>query len=279
MVRERADWEKYCERLLKQVQDFEKMNSAFAKEKAAFEAEKKSEEWGREGLKSKLQAAEELLSKKRAEWKEAELNAQVASKDKDLAAKDKDMEIAELKHRLHEAYDKNESLEIDFEAERVKATTAEEAKQWAYEARDISTSALIVAQNNYAEAQSIVDTLVSESEWMRNREVAAIANSILNATEMDAAVAVLIDASRAVGHRGGYLECAHHADAMLARAEEVYDHLSLPVMELVTEALKHDDWCARLKCILDPPKTVELTDEEDAAGVDGDVDGDGDGYE
>ncbi|KAF5814218.1 hypothetical protein HanXRQr2_Chr03g0108571 [Helianthus annuus] len=70
MVRERADWEKYCERLLKQVQDFEKMNSAFAKEKAAFEAEKKSEEWGREGLKSKLQAAEELLSKKRAEWKE-----------------------------------------------------------------------------------------------------------------------------------------------------------------------------------------------------------------
>ncbi|KAM0062375.1 hypothetical protein Hdeb2414_s0004g00147431 [Helianthus debilis subsp. tardiflorus] len=92
---------------------------------------------GCEGLRSKLRAAEELLSKECAEWKEvckkdnqrmyaarskiidleaqiatlskkvedvwankehveAELKAQVASKDKDLKAKD--MEIAELKH-------------------------------------------------------------------------------------------------------------------------------------------------------------------------------------
>ncbi|KAJ0578467.1 hypothetical protein HanIR_Chr05g0248261 [Helianthus annuus] len=128
------------------------------------------------------------------------------------------------------------------------------------------------------------------------RGVAAIANSILNASEMDTAVAALIDASHAVGHRGGYLECAHHveeafgqefdishcsvtdqADTVLARAEEVYDHISLPVMELVTEALKHDVWCARLKSILDPPETVELLNEEEAAGRDGD--GDGDGYE
>ncbi|KAF5810498.1 hypothetical protein HanRHA438_Chr04g0179901 [Helianthus annuus] len=235
MVRERADWEKYRERLLKQVQDFKKIKSAFVEEKAAFEVEKKSEEWGREGLKSKLQAAEELLSKERAKWKKVcekdnqrmyaarskitDLEAQiatlkgkveeveadkghveVASKDKDLAAKD--VEIAELKRRLFEAIDKNESLEIDLEAERVKADTAEEAKKKAEEARDISTSALNVAQNNYAEAQSIVDTLVSESEWMRGRGVDAIANSILNATELDGAVAALIDASRAVGHRG-----------------------------------------------------------------------------
>ncbi|KAJ0670451.1 hypothetical protein HanOQP8_Chr13g0474381 [Helianthus annuus] len=131
---------------------------------------------------------------------------------------------------------------------------------------------------------------------MHNRGVAAIANSILNASEMDTTVAALIYASHAVGHRWGYLECAHHveetfgqefdishcsvtdqADAMLTRAEEVYDHLSLPVMGLVTEALKHDDWCAQLKAILDPAETVELTDEEEAAGGDGDGDGDGEG--
>ncbi|KAM0007493.1 hypothetical protein Hdeb2414_s0140g00810701 [Helianthus debilis subsp. tardiflorus] len=129
---------------------------------------------------------------------------------------------------------------------------------------------------------------------MSNRGVAAIANSILNATEMDEAVAALIDASRAVGHRGGYLECAQHveeafgqqfdthhcsmtdqADSILSRAEEVYDHLSLLVMELVIEALKHDDWCALLRSIIDPPETVELSDEEEAA----DSDGYGDGYE
>ncbi|KAJ0451848.1 hypothetical protein HanRHA438_Chr15g0714541 [Helianthus annuus] len=115
---------------------------------------------------------------------------------------------------------------------------------------------------------------------------------------MDTAVAVLIDASHTIGHRGGYLECAHHveeafcqefdtshcsvtdqADTVLARAEEVYDHLSLPVMDLVTEALKHDVWCAWLKTILNPPETMELTDEDEAAGGGGDGDGDGDGYE
>ncbi|MFS7965042.1 hypothetical protein Hanom_Chr08g00757451 [Helianthus anomalus] len=102
MVKERTDWEKYRERLLKQVQDFEKMKSAFAEEKAAFDAEKKSEEWGREGLKSKLRAAEELLSKERAEWKE------VCKKDNQrmYAARSKitdlEAQIATLKGKVEE---------------------------------------------------------------------------------------------------------------------------------------------------------------------------------
>ncbi|XP_022011137.1 uncharacterized protein LOC110910556 [Helianthus annuus] len=264
MVRERAEWEKYHERLLKQVKEYEKAKAAIAEEKAKFEADKKSEEWGREGLRGKLRTAEDLLAKERAEWKkiceknnprmyaarskitdleaqvtelkgkvedvqsdrehvEAELKAQVSSKDKDLAAKD--VEIAELKCRLQEQTDKSESLEIDLEAKRVKAATAEEAKQKAKEARDISTSALNVAQNNYSEAQGVVDTLVAEAEWMRGRGVVLMANSILNAGELDGAVASLIDPSRA---------------------------------------------------ILDPPETVELSDEEPAKN-DGDGDGDGDG--
>ncbi|KAJ0752334.1 hypothetical protein HanPI659440_Chr09g0323141 [Helianthus annuus] len=131
---------------------------------------------------------------------EAELNARMVNKDKDLAAKD--VEIAELKRRLFEAHDKNESLEIELEAERVKAETAEEAKKKAVEAHDINTSALNVAQNNYVEDQTIVDTLVSESEWMCSRGVAAIANSILNATELDEVVVALTDVARAVGHLG-----------------------------------------------------------------------------
>ncbi|KAJ0603933.1 hypothetical protein HanHA300_Chr02g0043841 [Helianthus annuus] len=246
-----------------------------------------------------LEAQNATLTKK-VEDLEADkerVEAHVASKDKDLHAKD--VEIAELKRRLQEQTDKSKSLEIDLEAERMKAATAEEAKQKAEEARDISTSALNVAQNNYSEGQGIVDTLVSKAEWMRGRGVVLMANSILNAFELDAAVAALIDASRAVGHRGGYLECAHHveeafgqefdvshcsmtdqADAALARAEGVYDHLSLPVIDLVAEAQKHDDWCQRLKAILDPPETVELSDEEETASGDGDGEGDGgDGYE
>ncbi|KAM0071735.1 hypothetical protein Hdeb2414_s0001g00028601 [Helianthus debilis subsp. tardiflorus] len=146
---------------------------------------------------------------------EVELSAQVLNKNKDLAAKD--VEIAELKRRLFKAHEKSESLEIDLAAEKVRADTAEEARKVAEEGRNISTSALNVAQNNYAEAQSIVDTLVSESEWMRNRGVAAAANSILNATELDQAVAAPTDVARAVRHRGGYLECAQHVEEVLGQ--------------------------------------------------------------
>ncbi|KAJ0754126.1 hypothetical protein HanPI659440_Chr09g0343431 [Helianthus annuus] len=233
-------------------------------------------------LKGKVEEAQADM-----ERVEVELNARIVNKDKDLAAKD--VEIAELKRGLFEAHEKSESLEIDLVAEKVRGDTTKGARRTAKVARNISNSALNVAQNNYAEAQSIVDTFVSESEWMRNHGVAAVANSILNATELDQAVATLTDAARAVGHRGGYLECAQHveaalgqqfgsrhcsvtdqADEVLSQAEDFYDHLSLPVMELVTEALKHDDYVARLKSILVHPETVELSNEEEEAGDGGD---------
>ncbi|KAM0045457.1 hypothetical protein Hdeb2414_s0009g00304091 [Helianthus debilis subsp. tardiflorus] len=69
MVKERADWEKYYEFLVSQAKEFEKANAAFAEEKAKFESDKKSEEWGREGLRGKLRVAEELLSKEHVEFK------------------------------------------------------------------------------------------------------------------------------------------------------------------------------------------------------------------
>ncbi|MFS7945685.1 hypothetical protein Hanom_Chr06g00527131 [Helianthus anomalus] len=117
---------------------------------------------------------------------------------------------------------------------------------------------------------------------MRIRGVAAIAISILNATELDEAVAVCAQhVEEALGQQFDTHHCSvtDQVDSMLSRTEEVYDHLSLPVMELVTNALKHDDWSARLKSILDPLETVEFSDEEEEVGGDGDSDGDGDGYE
>ncbi|XP_021989416.1 caldesmon-like [Helianthus annuus] len=311
MVRERADWEGYRERMLKRITDFEKSKAAFDEEKAKFDADKKAEEWGRGGLKNKLQAAEQQLAKENAEFKRicekdnerafaarnkiveleakiaeltarvedaqaaqvakqqievelADVKVQLSGKDKDLQAKD--VEIADLKRRLNDQIDRCESLEIDLEAEKVKAATAEEA-------RAVSAAALNVAQTNYSEAQGIIDTLVSEAEWMRGRGVVLVANSILNTGELDRAVAALTDAARA-------------ANVELTRAESAYDNFSLPVIDLVVEALKKDDWCQRLKAILDPPVTVKLSDEEETAGDDGgnggddggnDDDGDDDG--
>ncbi|KAJ0946846.1 hypothetical protein HanRHA438_Chr01g0008481 [Helianthus annuus] len=309
MVKERADWENYRERPVRgKLRAAEELLS---KERVEFKkiCEKDNQRpYAARNKITYLEAQNSALSKKvedlAADKKrvEAELKTQVSSKDRDLAAKD--VEIAELKHRLREQTDKSESLEIDLESERVKAATAEEAKKKAEEARDVSTAALNVAQNNYSGVQGIVDTLDSEAEWMRGRGVVLMANSILNASELDGAVATLIDASRAVGHCGGYLECAQHveealdqafdvnhcsvtdqAEAELAHTEKAYDHLSLPIMDMVAKALEHDDWCQRLKQILDPPVTVELSDGEEPTGDDGgdgdgnDDDDGGDGYE
>ncbi|MFS7913647.1 hypothetical protein Hanom_Chr02g00144141 [Helianthus anomalus] len=177
--------------------------------------------------------------------RKADFKAPISNKDKDLAAKD--VEIAELKRRLQEQVDKSESLEIDLEAKKSKAASAEEASRKAEEARAIRSSALNVAQNNFAEVQGIVDTLASEAEWMRGRGL-----------------------------------------VLLTRAENAYNHLALPVMDLVTKALEHDDRCHRLKAIRDPPEMVAVSDEEEPAGDDGERDGnddddkhddDGDGHE
>ncbi|XP_035841734.1 uncharacterized protein LOC118488372 [Helianthus annuus] len=113
-------------------------------------------------LTSKVEEAQvETAAKQQMEVELSEAKVQLSTKDKDLQAKD--VEIAELKRRLDEQIDRCESLEIDLEAEKVKAIDAEEA-------RAVSTAALNVAQTNYSEAQGIVDTLVSEAEWMRTRE-------------------------------------------------------------------------------------------------------------
>ncbi|MFS7906019.1 hypothetical protein Hanom_Chr01g00054471 [Helianthus anomalus] len=67
MVKELGDWERYRERLLRQVKDFERAKATLNEEKTKFKASRKSEEWGHQGLRGKLRAAEDLLAKERAE--------------------------------------------------------------------------------------------------------------------------------------------------------------------------------------------------------------------
>ncbi|KAF5782183.1 hypothetical protein HanRHA438_Chr11g0505251 [Helianthus annuus] len=88
------------------------MKAAFSEEKTKFEADRKSEEWGREGLRSKLQAAEDLLSKERAEWKK------ICEKDNQrmYAARTK---ITDLEAQNSTLTKKAEDLEAD--KERVEA--------------------------------------------------------------------------------------------------------------------------------------------------------------
>ncbi|KAM0041208.1 hypothetical protein Hdeb2414_s0011g00363631 [Helianthus debilis subsp. tardiflorus] len=62
---ERAGWENYHEHLSVEAKVFEQVQIKLQADKAAFEKEKKSEEWGLQGLRNKLQASEDLLAKER----------------------------------------------------------------------------------------------------------------------------------------------------------------------------------------------------------------------
>ncbi|MFS7888648.1 hypothetical protein Hanom_Chr00s000001g01597671 [Helianthus anomalus] len=112
MVKERVEWKKYREHLVRQVKDFEKAKAAFAEEKAKFEADRKSEEWGREGLRGKLRAAEDLLAKERVEWKK------ICEKDNQrmyaARAKITDLEaqVTELKGKVEDGKTDRELLEV-----------------------------------------------------------------------------------------------------------------------------------------------------------------------
>ncbi|KAJ0821503.1 hypothetical protein HanPSC8_Chr16g0721001 [Helianthus annuus] len=135
-----------------------------------------------------------------------ELKQQLVSKDRDMAGKD--VENAELKHPLRESQGKAESLEIDLEAEKQKAETADEA-------RKVTQVALDIAQDNYAEVQSTFEPLVNNLEWLQQYGVAHAANAVLNSIELDQSVAALTVATRHMGHRDGYIECVSHVEAML----------------------------------------------------------------
>ncbi|KAJ0873945.1 hypothetical protein HanPSC8_Chr11g0458411 [Helianthus annuus] len=152
--------------------------------------------------------------------------------------------MREAQENLEAGKQRNDSLEIDLTTEKVKVETTEEAHK--------------------------------------------IANSILNATELDRVVVALTMVARAAGHHVGCVECAAHvedalrtrfgtrhcsvsegAEEGLLKAEENYDNLSLPIKDLVSEALKHDNYVARLRSIFEPPETVQLIDDEGQDGDDG----------
>ncbi|MFS7937927.1 hypothetical protein Hanom_Chr05g00433511 [Helianthus anomalus] len=238
-------------------------------EKAAFEKEKKLEEWGLQGLKKKLQVKEDLRVEERRNWhvacdnenkkifavrtKITNLEAQVEGlKKSEVYFKAKYEEAKSNRERVEfllastlsvfiskAEKQKTDSLEVDLAVEKVKAESAEEA-------RKVSLAALNLAQENYVEVQSTVEPLLTDPEWMQNYGVAHIANSILNATELDKAVVALTMATRSACYHAGYLECAKHveealhqhfgsrrcsagkmAEDELCRAEENYNSLSI----------------------------------------------------
>ncbi|MFS7998844.1 hypothetical protein Hanom_Chr12g01158821 [Helianthus anomalus] len=68
MYLERATWEKHRERLAAEAKLFEQARIKLQEDRASFNKEKKSEEWGLQGLKKKLQASKDLLAEEHKNW-------------------------------------------------------------------------------------------------------------------------------------------------------------------------------------------------------------------
>ncbi|MFS7964017.1 hypothetical protein Hanom_Chr08g00745151 [Helianthus anomalus] len=214
MHRKHAQQEVYRSRLAVDANIFEKAKAALAQVSTKTIADLSSQ--NEELTKSKTDFEERYeaakMHRERAEQNQEELRQLLVSKDRDMAIKD--VEISELKHRLRESQEKVDSLEIDIEAEMQKA-------------------------------------------------------EMLNLVELDQTVAAFTVAARHMDHREGYTECASHVEAALkfkgdnshcstsvevetifAKTQESYNHLALPIMDLVSDALQHDDYVTRLKSIL-----------------------------
>ncbi|KAF5772053.1 hypothetical protein HanXRQr2_Chr13g0572251 [Helianthus annuus] len=220
MYLERAGWEKHQERLAAEAKLFEMAKAEFAKEKAEFEKEKKSEEWGLQGLKKKLQATEDTLAEERRK-------SHVAC-DKDnqrmFAAR---TEITNLKARVEaltksEADNKDTYEEDKSHRERVEVLEVEYSQKLIDKDKDLACTDVVITelQRRRRESHEALEVekqrgdsleieLTAEKVKAETAEEARkIANSILNANELDRAVAALTVASQAAGHHAGYLECA-----------------------------------------------------------------------
>ncbi|KAF5786204.1 hypothetical protein HanPI659440_Chr10g0377141 [Helianthus annuus] len=103
--------------------------------------------------------------------------------------------------------------------------------------------------------------------WLKEREIACVAESVLNSEELDKSVAQLIVATRSDGYAQGYAECVQHVNntlkvnrdtsksatygantgAVLAALKAEFNSLQLPVMDLINVALQSEDHVAQLK--------------------------------
>ncbi|MFS7929914.1 hypothetical protein Hanom_Chr04g00338001 [Helianthus anomalus] len=113
---------------------------------------------------------------------------------------------------------------------------------------------------------------------------AQVANSILNSIELDQSVAMLMVTVRHDGYAQGYAECSQHVTNALKvnwdtsrsatsgvdtnaafAAKEEYNNLRLLVMDLVTDALQHENYVDQLKEVFSDE--TECSGDEDLGGV------------
>ncbi|KAJ0914782.1 hypothetical protein HanPSC8_Chr06g0242511 [Helianthus annuus] len=120
---ERAGWEKYQERLSPEAKLFEQAQVKLQEEKAVFDKDK-SEEWGLQGLKIKLQASKDTLAKECREWLAAcqnENKKMFAARTKitnlEAEVRGLNKSEADFKEKYEEARSHRERVEVELNAQ------------------------------------------------------------------------------------------------------------------------------------------------------------------
>ncbi|KAJ0932311.1 hypothetical protein HanPSC8_Chr04g0172201 [Helianthus annuus] len=121
---ERASWEKHRERLAAEAKLFEQVQIKLQEDRASFDKEKKSKEWGLQGLKKKLQASKDTLADERRKWRVACENENkkmftARTKITNLEAQVEGLKKseAEFKEKYEETKSHRERAEVDLNAQ------------------------------------------------------------------------------------------------------------------------------------------------------------------
>ncbi|KAM0055250.1 hypothetical protein Hdeb2414_s0006g00203941 [Helianthus debilis subsp. tardiflorus] len=202
--------------------------------------------------KAEAEAArdEACSHRERSEYREVHTCATLALRDK---------EIEELTSLLSE----QEQLKAEVEVAK-KDLELEQTKQAETSRRLTETEdKLKNSETAWATTESELELLKSDMLWLKEHEIASVAESVLNSEELYQTVAHLLVPAQ----NDGYAECSHHVvnalkvnwdtskspthrvvtGAALTATKTQYNTLQLPVMDLINAALHSEEFMTRLR--------------------------------
>ncbi|KAJ0789220.1 hypothetical protein HanPI659440_Chr05g0200991 [Helianthus annuus] len=136
------------------------------------------------------------------------------------------------------------------------------------------------------DAKALNADLNVDCQWMRDYGVVYIANAILDAPDVDVAVATLRAKARDVGYKVGYTDCLTHVNAVsdkkftdeqcrarevdtegnMKAASDTYNTLVVPILAQVEEYLAADVYVDRLRDLFEPEPDAEGETEGECQG-------------
>ncbi|KAJ0788070.1 hypothetical protein HanPI659440_Chr05g0187371 [Helianthus annuus] len=286
-----------AEALMKTAQAAEER---FEKQKAEFEKLTKTEEWDASFSLKQVRSLANLLTEERKLWKEAcsrenekffrlrqELNNLKAA-NATLVKEKTATEVAAKEAEAHTAAAVKEFVDANADRSNLSKTVEElheELKTRESILGDV-TSRATEAEARARQAEEDRDGLAtslaqvtSDRAWMRQYGIGHIVETILDAPENTAAVAVVNERERQAGFKAGYNQCLNDVNPFFASkftdercgfhgvdteadfdaAVDAYNSLTIPVVDLIEASLEVDDYVDRLRMLFESRKESEGT--------------------